>query len=612
MSSTQKPQAQSKAASQNTTADHIQDPLSAFKQQLPGIGQKLLGKRYQNVTKLAGYVVSQDTMDRLTGQLFDQSLNVAGHLHKMTRRLAKSTPDPSQAANQAEAALRINRLIAAFEGGATGLAGLPGAIADLPLLFLLSLRTIHQTADAYGVDLSGDDGRQLIYDVLGQADLSLLGEKQGILLGIGGVSQFIQGGGMDEFRQTLSSEQNGELAQKIIAEASKIMPRLSPSLVSRFGALAGGATGVVYNVRIISAVAAAAQKVFASKQPAGLLEQKDRNAVSAPAREIKTDTNAEDISKATTASTSGKDSTTQQPVELGQGVVAHSDVQQMAAIAETGELDAAKTASASTATTSLIDGATHMASDVIDKVVQVAVQAQETVAQHLHEVNQPASTGAAQQADDEPKGTGKTGKDGQQSAGQTQAKPATETSDNRLNALKTQAQDKVAELSEKVSDAVHAAMDTVTEQASDIKDQVTAARDNMTSKAAEMAVQAEDAVREGTSQAQNSDKKPATKAATKANEQPKAESSTANHSNADHSKAKSAATDHAADHQRSDNDDASLNSMLEQFSAQVEADIIADDAGDDHGDHKPRKRTVHVHQNAEGEFEADQPIGKKS
>ena len=112
-----------------TTPAQTPDPFAAFKQQLPGLGQKLLGKRYGQLQKLAGYVVSEQTLNQLTHQLFDRSIAVADQLHQLSRN--KTSPQGLLSAAQAEArarkALQLNRLMAAVEGGLTGATGVPGA-----------------------------------------------------------------------------------------------------------------------------------------------------------------------------------------------------------------------------------------------------------------------------------------------------------------------------------------------------------------------------------------------------------------------------------------------------------------------------------------------------
>lgn len=585
----------------DTKATVTADPLAAFKQQIPGIGQKLLGKRYSQVNKLASFVVSEDTLNRLTSQMFDQGIGVAGHLHRLTRRGgAQAALERSKADAEARDVLKVNRLLAALEGGLTGAAGVPGAVADLPLLLLLSLRTIYQTADAYGVDLSGEEGRQRIYDVLGSSDLALLGEKQGIMLGIGGVSQFISGGGIDEFKQTLSSDQNGEMAQKILSEVGRLLPSISQTLVSRFSTLASGATGVVYNVRIISAVAEAAQAAFAQNAPVALLEQKTSPSLN---DHLPRGDSAEPVSREQTSaerpaearkSDASKDSTpsskTGAPVEVGHGVVAHSDAQQAAAIIESGELDAGKDVpSDHQAGQSLLSGATQMASNVVEKVVEAAVHAQDAVTQRLHDLQTNAQkTEAATPTASKTDSAAKPAEKSDQASTGALETAVQELRDQAMTKA-TQAKTKVTEAASAMGDKVSETVAQVTEQATSLKDKVVETRDQLTSKAAAAAVQVQDQIQDSPAVQSTSDtavdSKPNKKAAAKSSAEP------------------STSPVDATQDAQSDQD---VDSLLEQFTAQVEADLENVEESDDTQDKKrPRKRTVHVHQNAEGDFKAE-------
>lgn len=584
----------------DTKATVTADPLAAFKQQIPGIGRKLLGKRYSQINKLASFVVSEDTLNRLTSQMFDRGIGAAGHLHRLTRRGgAQAALERSKADAEARDVLKVNRLLAAVEGGLTGATGVPGAVADLPLLLLLSLRTIYQTADAYGVDLSGEEGRQRIYDVLGSSDLALLGEKQGILLSIGGVSQFISGGGIDEFKQTLSSDQNGEIAQKILSEVGRLLPSISQTLVSRFSMLASGATGMVYNVRIISAVAEAAQAAFAQNVPVALLEQKTSpglndlstgDAAEPVSREQASPERPAEASKSDTPKDSTPNSRTGAPVEVGHGVVAHSDAQQAAAIIESGELDAAKDVpSDHQAGQSLLGGATQMASNVVEKVVEAAVHAQDAVTQRLHDLQATAQkTGAATPTASKTDSAAKPAEKSDQASSGALETAVQELRDQAMTKA-AQAKTKVTEAASALGDKVSETVAQVTEQATSLKDKVAETRDQLTSKAAAAAVQLQDQIEDNPA-AQSTpgtavNSKPHKKSAAK----PSAEPSTS-----------------PVDATQDAQPDQDVDPLLEQFTAQVEADLESVKESDDAQDKKhPRKRIVHVHQNAEGDFEAE-------
>ena len=77
-----------------------------------------------------------------------------------------------------------NRALATI-GGLTALAGLPGLLADTLWLLLVSLRTVYQLGAVYNKPLTGKQGVKMAYELLANADLSKMQEKQALLAGIG-------------------------------------------------------------------------------------------------------------------------------------------------------------------------------------------------------------------------------------------------------------------------------------------------------------------------------------------------------------------------------------------------------------------------------------------
>ncbi len=62
-----------------------------------------------------------------------------------------------------------NALLAAVEGGGTGLGGAFLIAADIPLLFTINLRLIQQIGASYGFDMSGPDYRPLVLSIFNVA-----------------------------------------------------------------------------------------------------------------------------------------------------------------------------------------------------------------------------------------------------------------------------------------------------------------------------------------------------------------------------------------------------------------------------------------------------------
>jgi len=72
--------------------------------------------------------------------------------------------------------------IATAEGAATGATGLPGLLADMPVLVTLSLRTIHKIGLCYGYEATSTRDNQFVYGVLAASGANSVGEKVSALL----------------------------------------------------------------------------------------------------------------------------------------------------------------------------------------------------------------------------------------------------------------------------------------------------------------------------------------------------------------------------------------------------------------------------------------------
>lgn len=250
----------------------IADPFGAFRQQLPSLSKKVLGGRFQSVSKVIQHIVPSAALDQLADRAFEQMSVFAEQISQVQEVLsvARATSIQALAAQtpeQAEALVEYlgnrNRVLAAAQGAVTGATGLIGAIADVPLILLLILRTIYQTAQAYGVELEGEVGRQQVLSILARLDLSLLVEKQTILLSLGTVQQFVAQGNLSELQQLLGSANSTDFFKKLAADLSESLNLpISATLLSRIVPLASGATNALYNTRVVSMVVQAAQAEF--------------------------------------------------------------------------------------------------------------------------------------------------------------------------------------------------------------------------------------------------------------------------------------------------------------------------------------------------------------
>lgn len=67
--------------------------------------------------------------------------------------------------------------VAAAEGAVTGAAGLPGMVADIPVVITLALRSIHKIGLCYGYESTDEMGQKFAYAVLSAAGANSVKEK---------------------------------------------------------------------------------------------------------------------------------------------------------------------------------------------------------------------------------------------------------------------------------------------------------------------------------------------------------------------------------------------------------------------------------------------------
>lgn len=110
--------------------------------------------------------------------------------------------------------VRVRALAAAsVEGAATGAAGLPGLLADIPFLITFSFRTIHKTGLCYGYRCGGEEDRDFVLGVLSAAGANTVSEKYSALLALRSVRVMIA-------RQTLAAMAEKAAMRSVSKEAA--------------------------------------------------------------------------------------------------------------------------------------------------------------------------------------------------------------------------------------------------------------------------------------------------------------------------------------------------------------------------------------------------------
>lgn len=252
---------------QGIAAHNAHRSIQTIRQQLPamfGLGSLKGGKTLE---RFSGSILPESVKDGMTEFSLDRLAQLAQYLSDSDLPLLHvDTATPRTLARADELADLVadrNRLLAAAEGGATGLFSLAGMLLDLPLSLVIALRTIYQTAECYGQDLSGEDGLQQIYAILASIDYASVGQKQTVMAGVASLNAVAasQGGLIGVLPKLIKSLGDNPLTEKF---AKPLLTKLSTRVgfVTRFLPVLGAVTGATYNMQMINSVAAVAQQVF--------------------------------------------------------------------------------------------------------------------------------------------------------------------------------------------------------------------------------------------------------------------------------------------------------------------------------------------------------------
>ena len=297
--------------------DYQQD---LFREQTLKATQQLLGPRFAMYGKYAKKVVPNSFFQSTVDSAFAQVANLASSWSQLDlpdeHRFANiATLDDEERYALATDIANQNRALAAI-GGITGLAGLPGLLADTLWLLLVSLRTVYQIASVYNKPLTGKQGVKMAYELLSSADLSKMQEKQALLAGMGigkGLLDNAQSSGLHSELKNLGLKNKNVnyYAEQIDSIASQVgidLDQIDLSWVRRFIPITAVAVGVHYNSQLIDEVIGVAQATFA---PEAKLANRAITDDSSSEAEVKkasdSDNTAEQNTKGETETDSDKD-----------------------------------------------------------------------------------------------------------------------------------------------------------------------------------------------------------------------------------------------------------------------------------------------------------------
>lgn len=253
----------------NSTANNL------LSQQTIKTSEQLLGSRFTTYSKYAKKVVPDSLFQKASDSAFSQVAKLAANWSEVDLPGQQRFQGNQALTDQERNALardiaNQNRALATI-GGVTGLAGLPGMLADTLWLLLVSLRTVYQLAIVYDKPLTGKQGIKMAYAVIGSADLSKMQEKQTILATLGVAKGLVNSADNSGLRSELTKglgianpnvQFYAQQVDKLAEQFNFDLDGINLGWMSKFIPLVSVATTVHYNSHLIDQVIGVAKATF--------------------------------------------------------------------------------------------------------------------------------------------------------------------------------------------------------------------------------------------------------------------------------------------------------------------------------------------------------------
>ena len=244
-------------------------------QQTLKTSQQLLGNRFTTYSKYAKKIVPDSMFQKASDGVFSQVAKLAATWSEIDLSKDQRLQGIQGLSDQERNALardiaNQNRALATL-GGVTGLAGLPGMLADTLWLLLVSLRTVYQLATVYDKPLTGKQGVKMAYAVLGSADLSKMQEKQTILAALGVAKGLVNSADNNGLRSELTQglgvispnvQFYAQQVDKLAEQFNFDMDNINLTWIGKFLPVVSVATTVHYNSHLIDQVIGVAKATF--------------------------------------------------------------------------------------------------------------------------------------------------------------------------------------------------------------------------------------------------------------------------------------------------------------------------------------------------------------
>lgn len=255
-------------------ADLSVDKGNLFRDQTISTSAQLVGNRFASYGKYIKKVVPDSTFEKAVDAIFSQIAHLAANwsqldLNQEQRLNSQHLSDIDRHALARDIANQ-NRALATL-GGLTGLAGLPGMLADTLWLLLVSLRTTYQLAAVYDQPLIGKEGINKAYAVIAASNLSKMQEKQAILAGLGVAGKMVDNAEQNGLHHELKNQAfaggsvsyYAEQIDLLIEKMNLDLENLSMGWAKKIFPMTAVVAGCHYNSLLIEEVIGVAQATFA-------------------------------------------------------------------------------------------------------------------------------------------------------------------------------------------------------------------------------------------------------------------------------------------------------------------------------------------------------------
>ena len=255
--------------------EKYESPQQMLRQQLPKVSHQLLGRHYNKVNQVAAFI-SPDFADKVSDTLFDWLSEFSSNTSLTEKilteagvtELAELSKDTARSQRLSQALIEQNKILAAAQGVVTGASGVWGATLDIPASIVLVLRTIYQTGRSHGFELNDAVDQEIIAFIFKEIDLSLVAEKQALLLALKAMKSMLETNDLQQFQQVLGSGNDIEMVKKwLVDEQGQLkwnwlnrIPQVS--ILGKLTPVAGAALSAVYSWRLLEDVGHKSQAIF--------------------------------------------------------------------------------------------------------------------------------------------------------------------------------------------------------------------------------------------------------------------------------------------------------------------------------------------------------------